>query len=86
MRAELKILLLYNLYFSNSKEMWKVIFKENSSLLFFWHSLGDILPVFKEKFFLMWAIFKVFIEPVTILLLLFIFWVFSHETCGILVP
>ena len=38
-------------------------------------------------FFLMWTIFKVVIEFVTILLLLFMFWLFiSHWVCGILVP
>ena len=30
--------------------------------------------------------FKVFIESVTTLFLLFMFWVFGHEACGILVP
>ena len=35
----------------------------------------------------MWTIFKVVIEFVTILLLLFMFWLFiSHWVCGILVP
>ena len=33
----------------------------------------------------MWTIFKIIIEFVTILLLLFMFWFFGHETCGILV-
>ena len=33
----------------------------------------------------MWTIFKVFIEFVTILLL-FTFWLFGHEACGILAP
>ena len=32
----------------------------------------------------MWTIFKVFIEFVIILLLLFMFWFFGHEACGIL--
>ena len=35
--------------------------------------------------FLMWTIFKVFIEFVTIWLL-FCFWFFDHEACGMLVP
>ena len=34
----------------------------------------------------MWTIFKVFIEFVTILLLFYVFWLFGHETCGILAP
>ena len=34
----------------------------------------------------MWTIFKVFIEFITILLLLFMFWFFSQEACGILAP
>ena len=33
----------------------------------------------------MWTIFKVFIEFVTIWLL-FCFWFFDHEACGMLVP
>ena len=34
----------------------------------------------------MWTIFKVFIEFITILLLLFMLWFFSQEPCGILAP
>ena len=43
-------------------------------------------------FFLLWTIFKVFIEFVTILFLfwgfsfLLFFWFFGHEACGILAP
>ena len=42
---------------------------------------------FKSLFiyFLMWTIFKVFVEFVTILLL-FMFWFFGHEACWILTP
>ena len=40
---------------------------------------------FKIFFFLMWTIFKVFVEFVTILLL-FMFWFFGHEARVILVP
>ena len=40
---------------------------------------------FLLKIFLMWTTFKVFIEFVTILLL-FIFWYFGCEACGILAP
>ena len=40
---------------------------------------------FLKIFFLMWSIFKVFIEFVTILLL-FMFWYFAPEACGILTP
>ena len=36
--------------------------------------------------FLVWTIFKVFNELVTVLLLLFMFWFFGHEACGILAP
>ena len=37
--------------------------------------------------FLIWTIFKVFIEFVTVLLLFsLMFWFFGHEACGILVP
>ena len=36
------------------------------------------------KIFLTWTICKVFIESVTMLLLLFMFWVFSCEACGVL--
>ena len=36
------------------------------------------------EMFLTWTICKVFIESVTMLLLLFMFWVFSCEACGIL--
>ena len=38
----------------------------------------------KLLFFLMWIIFKAFVEFVTILLLFFFF--FGHEACGILPP
>ena len=31
---------------------------------------------------LVWTIFKVFLEFVTILLLFFMFWVFGHKACG----
>ena len=34
----------------------------------------------------MWAIFKVFIEFVTVLLLVFTFWFFGHEACVVLAP
>ena len=46
-----------------------------------------LLLIYIYIFFLMWTIFKVVIEFVTILLLLFMFWLFiSHWVCGILVP
>ena len=49
--------------------------------------LNSSIRVFFKIFFLMWTIFKVFIEFVTILLLpFFIFWFFDHEACGILAP
>ena len=35
-------------------------------------------------FFLTWAIFNAFIECVTVLLLLFMFWLFGGGACGIL--
>ena len=34
----------------------------------------------------MWTNFKVFTELVTVLLLLFTFWFFGCEACGILAP
>ena len=34
----------------------------------------------------MWTILKVFVEFVTIFLLLFMFWIFGHEAGGILAP
>ena len=34
----------------------------------------------------MWTILKVFIEFLTILLLLFMFWYFGHTSCGPLAP
>jgi len=34
----------------------------------------------------MWTVFKVFIEFATILLLLFMFWFFDLEACGMLAP
>ena len=37
-------------------------------------------------FVLMWTIFKVFIECVTVLLLLFMLCFFGHKACGILAP
>ena len=42
------------------------------------------LHIFFKFFFLMWTIFKVFVEFVTVLLL-FMFWFFGHEACWILV-
>ena len=39
---------------------------------------------FKDFFFWIWTIFKVFIKLVIILLLLFMFWVFGHEAYRIL--
>ena len=47
-------------------------------------STGDTLYLLKN-FFLMWTIFKVFIEFVTILLM-FCFGFFGCEACGILAP
>ena len=37
-------------------------------------------------FFSIWTIFKVFIECVTTLLVLFMYWSFGREPCGILAP
>ena len=42
--------------------------------------------LFLRFFFLMWTILKVFIEFVTKLLLLFMFWVFGIQACGLLAP
>ena len=42
--------------------------------------------LFFKRFFLTWTIFKVFIESVTILLLLVLFWSFGPTTGGILTP
>ena len=42
--------------------------------------------LFLRFFFLMWTILKVFIEFVTKLLLLFMFWVFGIRACGLLAP
>ena len=39
-----------------------------------------------DFFFLMWTISKVFIEFVTILLLLLMFWFFGQQACVILAP
>ena len=39
---------------------------------------------FSFKIFLMWTIFKVFIEFITTLFLFSIFWVLGPEACGIL--
>ena len=44
------------------------------------------LTIFLLIFFLMWTIVKVFIELVTILLLLFMFWFLGCRACGILTP
>ena len=37
-------------------------------------------------FFLIRTVLKVFIEFVTLLLLIFMFWFFGHEACGIFAP
>ena len=42
--------------------------------------------LFLRFFFLMWTILKVFIEFVTKLLLLFMFWFFGIQACGLLAP
>ena len=34
----------------------------------------------------MWTFLKIFIDFVTILLLLLMFWFFGHKTCGIIAP
>ena len=44
-----------------------------------------LINFFKRFFFLMWNIFKVFIEFATILFW-FMFWYFGHKACGILAP
>ena len=41
---------------------------------------------FKFFFFLMWTIFKGFIEFVAILLQFYFLFFFGHEACGILAP
>ena len=41
---------------------------------------------FFQFFFLMWTVFKVYIELITILLSLHDFWSFGHETCRIPSP
>ena len=45
-----------------------------------------LLLFFLKKIFLMWTIFKVFIEFVPILLLFLYFGFFGREACGILAP
>ena len=45
-----------------------------------------LFPFFFYKVFFMWSIFKVFIDFVIILLLLFMFWSAGREACGISVP
>ena len=47
---------------------------------------GSKVPFLKVFFILMWIIFKVFAEFVTIMLLFYIFWFFDLKACGILVP
>ena len=42
--------------------------------------------IFFKFFFLMWTIFKVFIEFFTILFLFYVFGFFGREACGILAP
>ena len=46
----------------------------------------QVLFCFFFKDFLMWTIFKVFIEFVTILLLFYVFCFSGPEACGILAP
>ena len=36
----------------------------------------------KNYYYFMWTVLKVFIEFVTILFLLFMFWYFGHLACG----
>ena len=64
--------------------------------LSFWDKVGPLycfseifykrLEFLKKIFFLMWTIFKVFIEFITILLLFYLFFFFDRKACGILVP
>ena len=49
-----------------------------------WHVLA--IYIYFLKTFLMWTVFKVFTEFVTILLLFYIFGFFGQEACGILAP
>ena len=48
-------------------------------------NLHQTFYLFLKFLFLMWMIFKVFIEFVTILFLFYV-WVFGPEACGILAP
>ena len=48
--------------------------------------LSGALLSFLKFFFLMWTIFKVFIEFVTIVLLFYTLFFFVHKECGILLP
>ena len=52
---------------------------------------AELGTTFKKKivfrfFFLMWTIFKVFIELVTVLLQFYVLGFFGHKACGILAP
>ena len=56
-----------------------------------WHGKGTVKIFCKLTTFFFFILFfflnfKVFIEFVTVLLLLFMFWLFSHEACGISAP
>ena len=65
------------------------LFLTNGSSYFLishWNPVSEFPACLFYFFFLMWAIFKVFLESVTILLLWFMFWFFSCKICGILIP
>ena len=56
-----------------------------------WHGKGTVKIFCKLATFFFFILFfflnfKVFIEFVTVLLLLFMFWLFGHEACGISAP
>ena len=58
-----------------------------------WHGKGTVKTFCKlTTFFFLYSLlffkknFKVFIEFVTVLLLLFMLWLFGHEACGISAP
>ena len=76
--------------FSCKNLCWNFMFGLEMAISFFkiyWQGFHSVRIVsFFKILFLTWTIFKVFIQFITILLLLFMSWFFGPEVYGILVP
>ena len=68
------------------KSMWQIVTFFSSPKATTKYLPGFTFIYHFKEFFLMWTIFKVFIEFVTVLLMFYVFGFFGHEAGGILAP